>query len=237
MVILTGPGDTSAHLCNYFEGASEFTVSTITPPEGENTVKCPNPELSSEHRAEIVYFLRALDYGTPEAGLLFLRSTAQPLLPVSHLAAFLTSLKSHPSCEILYLGRYLDRCDLYTEVGKWEHLRLMSTRNSNGSFALYFSPRGWSKLRSPSYFEPYHAPLGRNLSAHVFDGRFIALTSEPPVFTHRAKHPQDWVKTHACKIPLDGNHPLVYTPPQPLSFWWFLLITLGLVVLALWLWR
>lgn len=230
VVILTESGDTSLHLPD-----GDFTVTTL--PLGlEENFKCPNLDLKTEQRREIISFLRALAYGDNELGLLLLRDSAQTLLAPAKLAELLAYTRGYHTFDVLYLGRYLDRCDLYTEVGTWEHLRLMATKNSNGSFALYFSPQGLRKLRSPSYFEPYSASLGRNLSGHVFNGKLTALTTEPPVFTHRIRSDQDWVKTHACKVPLVENQPQLSNSVQPLSFWWFLLIVLGLIALALLFW-
>lgn len=238
VLLTTTPEEGIPPLQRYFEMSPEFQFHRVTLGEEEEAlnIKCPNLDLKLEHQHEITGFLRALAYGDLQEGLLVVRESAQTLLPTATLAEFLTTLRTNYSFDLAYLGRYLDRCDLYTEVGAWNQLRIMKTTNSNGSFALYFTPQGLRRLRSPGHFEPYQTSLGRNLSGQVFTGRLTALTTEPPIFTHQVVSERDWVKTHACKVPTELNEPQLREAVQPLSFWWFLLIVLGIIALALWLW-
>lgn len=129
-------------------------------------------------------------------------------------AAIKHIVSEHPKpkeFDIFYLGKWLDRCDLYRnkEVLPNSTASVVATSCPQGMQAAIFSPRGRDiilgkiKMKNGGYFIPTETNfLAEQITNNILTGNITALCVVPNLFDFNvleAKTDEDFQKTQACK--------------------------------------
>lgn len=153
--------------------------------------------------------------------------------------------------DLFYLSKWLDRCDLYSNVYECDSgLKIVNTFSPNGIHCLMFSPKGREKFMK--YYSPEENPIRDMTLSQVLNNRigqrcqeyvnldedetFIAITTTPTLINYDIingkgnKHNN--LKLSECR---DIPHP---SKPEPtpttshMAFFWLLIIIIFVTLIA-----
>lgn len=173
-------------------------------------------------------------------------STSQNILDV--LEFVIHENKNHKNVfDLFYLSKWLDRCDQYTNIKEINNgLKVINTNSPNGFHCVMFSPLGRKKfLRS---YHPDKHPIADRTLAQVLnsrigykddkhEGTFIALSTTPTLLNYDVidgrGDPKNTLKTSECRDTHIPTKPTVGKVTSNMGFFWFIIITI-LIVLAAW---
>ena len=213
----------------------EFLVLTKTP-ELLN-IRASNDQLRNHQIGEISSFMAALNEAPFNQDIIILKDNITTNLTATEIGTVIRSIQRYPNFDICYLCRWLDRCDLLSDEVEipGSMLKLARTQMPNGSLALYVSKQGRGKLSTSSIFDPYANTLSVGLTSQIVQGHINSIATVPNLFHYDyldARNKIDYVKTHECRTPPNSVPPLFKEPLTTISFLWFILIVLGIIVIA-----
>jgi hypothetical protein len=151
------------------------------------------------------------------------------------------------SFDLFYLSKWLDRCDQYSNIKELNHgLKVINTNSPNGFHCVMFSPRGRHKFLK-SYHPDKHPitdrPLAQVLNSRIsykddkHEGVFIATSTTPTLLNYDVTEgrgdPKNTLKTSECRDTHIPTKPTVGKTTSNMGFFWFIIITI-LIVLAAW---
>ena len=145
--------------------------------------------------------------------------------------------ENHPF-DLLYLSKWLDRCDLHANARNVGAVRVVETLEPHGLCCLMLSPSGISKFLStwnPELNPHVGASLDDDLSLAISEGKFIALTTSPNLVsfdTQKRKNDKDFEKTHECVV-IDVRDRKETKREQGLGMLWFV-VTMIVIILVIW---
>lgn len=163
------------------------------------------------------------------------------------------------SWDLAYLAKWLDRCDLYTNVRETgdNGLKLVDTVSPNGVLALMLSPAGQAKFlakypmtdqgdvkANPIVKQPLGKVLNESISARpdVSDAsrpaalqRFTAVTTTPSLINFditQRTNDNELLKTNECRSVPQTRPAKAAKASSDMGFLWFILIVIVVVLLA-----
>jgi len=151
--------------------------------------------------------------------ILIIKDTSVTVLPsVEDIIRYIL-VRNHSNFDIFYLGKWLDRCDLYRnkEVVPYSTASIVATSCPQGLQAAIFSPKGSNIIlgRHPmndgGYFKATELDrLTEQITNNILSGNIKALCYVPNIFDFNvleAKDDKDFAKTEDCQIPVPIKHP------------------------------
>ncbi|GAH47443.1 unnamed protein product [marine sediment metagenome] len=142
--------------------------------------------------------------------------------------------------ELCYLCRWLDRCDLYTELAKLDGVtKVVRTHSPLGLQAIMYSPvgrdivLGHRRMKDGDYFTPIETSLGDQLNREISLGNISAACMIPNLFEFNvmlARTELDIFKLSDCRLPAEEIEE--ESSPGIIPFLWFVSITVGIILFA-----
>jgi hypothetical protein len=155
---------------------------------------------------------------------------------------FLNTVTSDPKrhkYHLLYLAKWLDRCDLYGQndpilVHPETNLKIYKTMSPYGLQALLMTSQGAQYIKEDICMDAHpEVPISLALSQWINRGKIRAATSYPDIMTFditRGENDNDVVKTASCRQAPAINKPTNKSGNK--SFFWFIIILIGVIILA-----
>jgi hypothetical protein len=149
-----------------------------------------------------------------------------------------TDSKRH-QYHLLYLAKWLDRCDLYTTqdpilVHPDNHLKIFKTTSPYGLQAILMTSQGARLIKEDLAFNKHpEVPVSIELTQWIGKGKLRAATTFPELMTFditRAENDIDIVKTASCRQAPIINKPTTKSGNKAL--FWFIIILIGVIILA-----
>jgi len=138
---------------------------------------------------------------------------------------------------LCYLSKWLDRCDLYTEEAKIDHVtKVVKTLSPFGVQSILFSPQGRDivigkkPMNNGKFFTPIVLPLGNQLNINIGLENINATAIIPNLFDFNimlATDNLDLLKLSECREPSE-----IREPPGAIPFMWFIAISVIVILLA-----
>jgi 1,2-phenylacetyl-CoA epoxidase PaaB subunit len=167
-------------------------------------------------------------------------STAEDIFWTIHnfLNVVTTEPKRH-KYHLLYLAKWLDRCDLYATQDPIlshpdHHLKVYKTMSPYGLQALFMTSQGARYIKEDICLDTHpEVPISISLTQWINKGKIRAATTYPDLMVFditRAENDNDVVKTASCR-----QAPAINKPTQKSgnkSFFWFIIILIGVLILA-----
>jgi hypothetical protein len=157
------------------------------------------------------------------------------------VAEMIEYINSSSQFDVLYLCKWLDRCDLYTDKE-----RIMSTgsmvvrtQSPNGIQCIMFTPKGRDillgkeKMKNGEYFKLHKGQdLGYSLNREILNANINAHCIVPNLIDFDptlARANKEYNKSSSCSDPDIGKT----TDTGTSTFWWILFLIL-LIILIIW---
>mgnify|MGYP000860074080 CR=1 FL=1 len=199
-------------------------------------VKAPLGRLKNHHVKEITAFMEAIGSLPLDDDIIILQNNTT-IVNKQDFELIIKELEARSGdFDLCYLCRWLDRCDLLSEVTEVSGTKVKLARSQipNGAAALYITSRGRKKLLTPTFFDPFENPLSSALTAQVAEGTLKALVTVPNIVHYEYLTSGDYYKSQECRVPPRFEAPYPKTLQRELSFLWFLLVVLGVLLIAYW---
>jgi hypothetical protein len=157
------------------------------------------------------------------------------------IAEHINIFKSKADSDVIYLCKWLDRCDLYTNKEKVlsEGSMVVKTQSPQGIQCIMFSPTGRDiilgkkTMKNNKYFKvKQHNDLGYSLNREIVAGNIDANCVVPNLVDYdptTARCNSDYNKTKECIDPEHANK----NESNNSGYWWILLIIVILIILII----
>lgn len=169
---------------------------------------------------------------------IIVKDTTISNVDASKIAEVVSYVKGKNDSDLLYLCKWMDRCDLYTnkEQVLTGGSMVVKTQSPNGIQCLMFSPNGRDivlgkkKMKNGKKFELIkELDLGYSLNQEIMNGNIDANCLVPNLVDYdptAAKCNGDYAKTKECE---DINNPNQNTGTS--SFWWIIILIIILIII------
>lgn len=207
------------------------------------TPDIPECEFHDKINHDYVRLMTLLNLADSNTFVIYVRSTTVSLVPPNNLIKLIYDLcngymNSSPQdkqkFDVMYLAKWVDRCDQYTVVGTAfnNSVNLVETIRPNGLQSVLFSPSGAHKIKT-ALPEPITYPVSLALTHLIADGTLYALSTTPSAMNYNitdATRSVDYVKSHECADPPnDKGKPT----PQGSNMSLFVFIIILIIVIAI----
>lgn len=164
----------------------------------------------------------------PNSPVCIIKETSISLASPDSIADSILSGVNIENWDVLYLCKWLDRCDLYTSrkpvLGS--NLVYVTTQSPKGVQALLFAPSGRDVVlgkenmrNSQPFIEPYSVSLSVAINQAVALGGLKARATTPNLFEFdplAARNNEDYLKTQECLVPMNANQVPSNSDQQPI---------------------
>ena len=175
----------------------------------------------------------------PDLDVIILKENSATNASADDVSVVVKTILEETGWDLCYLCRWLDRCDLYRNVrtipGKTSVLT--ATKSPNGIQALMFSQSGRDivigakPMKNGSQFPPIVNPLSTQLNEQIEMGNISAICVVPNLIEYNvldATNVSDLAKLTDCRRPENNGD----EGPGVLPFVWFIVIVVGIILLA-----
>lgn len=182
--------------------------------------------------------MKAFEMTSVDSTVIICKDTAVSATPTDIILSIVdAALTEDESIDVLYLSKWMDRCDLYSEKREFGAVKIVKTFSPNGFHCLLFTPSGRKKLlnmHNPKDNALIDKPLSLVLNSYIGSGLLNAATTYPSLVQFdisKRKNDDELLKTTECRQPpviRDYKHE---KSEGGSAYLWFIIVAVIIVIL------
>lgn len=242
-ILTDNPESTKVHRTStlFSNGIFQVNVSNIRPPK--DTISLPH--MSTADVLEFYRFTWCLNDAKskwPNNYVVIAQDTCVSIADSDTIADAIRQTMTKKKWDILYLCRWLDRCEENTDSERLDGYTgyIVRTFSPHGLQALMFSPNGRDKIlgqkpmnNGKSFAKKETHPLDSMLNQHIQNGDLTAYAVGNNLLEYdltQARDRNDYARATQCQVPFPSSNS---TSSDSFSIWWYVGIALALALVII----